>query len=520
MQPRFASCIKGASQITTVHIHKIQMTAKPTLLILDDDRWLLESMCDWLRSEDFEVHAASSVAQAKRILDQSKIDLALCDVRLETGDGMDLLRWAKKKHKQVPVIMMTGYGGPEAGAEAIAAGAFDLLTKPVIDQELLLAFNRALEQNQIAQENEQLKAQLDKRFGMENILGHDLRMARIFDTIDSVADARATVLITGENGTGKSMIARAIHQRSRRRSRPFIEVACGALPDSLLESELFGHVAGAFTGATTNKVGKFQLSDSGTLFLDEIGTASQALQVKLLRVLQELQFEPLGGTETVSVDTRLVLATNENLEERVAEGSFRQDLYYRINVIRIELPALRERRDDIPLLVEHFLQSASKEFGRTVDGFTREAMDHLVNHSWPGNIRELENVVQRAVLLTKKPEIDVDVLPPSMIGKIHNTTMSRSADCASALPVRSNLGLATKHANKSLETATNSWNGKTLSEALEEPERQIILETLRQRNGNRNETALQLGINRTTLYKKMKKLGLEDQPLSLDRILG
>jgi DNA-binding NtrC family response regulator len=312
------------------------------------------------------------------------------------------------------------------------------------------------------------------------------------------------------------MIARAIHQRSRRRSRPFIEVACGALPDSLLESELFGHVAGAFTGATTNKVGKFQLSDSGTLFLDEVGTASQALQVKLLRVLQELQFEPLGGTETVSVDTRVVLATNENLEARVEEGSFRQDLYYRINVIRIELPALRERRDDIPLLVEHFLQSASKEFGRTVDGFTRDAMDHLVNHAWPGNIRELENVVQRAVLLTKKPEIDVDVLPPSMMGKIHNTAMSRIPDCRSNSAVRSNLGLATNHATKPIETGLHAWNGKTLSEALEEPERQIILETLRQRNGNRNETALQLGINRTTLYKKMKKLGLEDQPLSLE----
>jgi len=482
------------------------MSTKPSLLILDDDRWLLESMCDWLRSEGYEVQAASTPAQAKRILDQGDVDLVLADIRLESGDGMDFLKWSKRKYKRVPVIMMTGYGGPDAGGEAIAAGAFDLLTKPIIDQELIVAFKRALEQNQIAEENEQLKAQLDKRFGMENILGHDLRMSRIFETIDAVADARATVLITGENGTGKSMIARAIHKRSRRRTRPFVEVACGALPDNLLESELFGHVSGAFTGATTNKVGKFQLADSGTLFLDEIGTASQALQVKLLRALQELQFEPLGGNETVSVDTRVVLATNENLEACVADGSFRQDLYYRINVIRIELPALRERRDDIPLLVEHFLQSASQEFGRSVDGFTRAAMDQLINHSWPGNIRELENVVQRSVLLTKKPEIDVDVLPPSMTGQINNPQSMKSTGS-------SNLGLASSSHSATYVNTSNSWNGKTLSEALEEPERQIILATLRQRNGNRNETASQLGINRTTLYKKMKKLGLEEQAL-------
>jgi len=470
-------------------------------------------MCDWLRSEDYDVHAASTVDQAKRILDQMKIDLVLADIRLENGDGMDLLRWAKKKHKQVPVIMMTGYGGPEAGGEAIAAGAFDLLTKPVIDQELIVAFKRALDQNKISLENEQLKAQLDKRFGIENILGHDLRMSRIFETIDAVADARATVLITGENGTGKSMIARAIHKRSRRRTRPFVEVACGALPDNLLESELFGHVTGAFTGATTNKVGKFQLADTGTLFLDEIGTASQALQVKLLRALQELQFEPLGGNETVSVDTRVVLATNENLEACVERGAFRQDLYYRINVIRIEIPALRERRDDIPLLVEHFLQSASKEFNRTVDGFTRSAMDCLINHSWPGNIRELENVVQRAVLLTKKPEVDVDVLPLSL------TRVSSAAVNHEFWPNRgfstgiSNLGLAASATPVTHTVDDSAWSGKTLSEALEEPERQIILATLRQRNGNRNETATQLGINRTTLYKKIKKLGLEELPL-------
>ncbi len=437
---------------------------------------------------------------------------------------------------------MSGYTSPNDAAEAVAAGAIDLLTKPLIDQELTVAMQRAIEQNRISQENEQLKAQLDRRFGMENILSHDLRMSRIFDVIDCVADARATVLITGENGTGKSLIARAIHQRSRRRSRPFIEVACGALPDNLLESELFGHVAGAFTGAVGNKVGKFKLADSGTLFLDEIGTASPALQVKLLRALQELQFEPLGGTETITVDTRVVLATNENLEQAVHEGRFRQDLFYRINVIRIELPSLRERRDDIPLLVDHFLQIAAKEYGREIDGFSSSAMNVLYEHSWPGNIRELENVVQRAVLLSKRPTIDVEMLPPSMVsGQPHSqrtesSPMTRSGGSGNpefTSPSRATAAFSKEYFPDSVNSSETSDNVQstaggqselsrlydatrpmTLDEALEEPERRIILEVLRLRNWNRSETAAQLGINRTTLYKKMKKLGLESLEVS------
>ena len=479
------------------------------LLVIDDDRWLLESMAEWLRSEGFRIQTANSVADGKRKMTEQEFSLVLCDVRLEDSDGMDLLKWAKKKAPQIPVLMMTGYAGPEAGSEAVAAGAFDLLTKPLIDQELLMSIGRALDQTRITRENEQLKSQLDRRFGLENILSHDMRMTRIFDMIDSVADARASVLITGENGTGKSMIARAIHQRSRRRSRPFIEVACGALPDNLLESELFGHVPGAFTGATTNKPGKFKLADTGTLFLDEIGTSSQALQVKLLRVLQELQFEQLGGSETISVDTRVVLATNENLEQAVADGTFRQDLFYRINVIRLELPALRERRDDIPVLVEHFLQIAAKEYGREIEGFTLSAMQRLCDHTWPGNIRELENVVQRAVLLTKKPTIDSDLLPSSILQSsplafIANTSAVKSSN--DGLSSTTNAPIVSSQPNN----ASSIRLGVSLSEALEEPERKIILETLKARNWNRNETATALGINRTTLYKKIKRLGIEE----------
>jgi DNA-binding NtrC family response regulator len=320
-------------------------------------------------------------------------------------------------------------------------------------------------------------------------------MLKIFDVVDSIADARASVLITGENGTGKSMIARAIHARSSRRGGPFVEVACGALPDTLLESELFGHVAGAYTGANHDRAGKFQLADGGTLFLDEIGTATPAMQVKLLRVLQEFQFEPLGGTVTHAVDTRVILATNDDLSEAVANGSFRQDLYYRINVVNIALPALRQRAGDIPLLVDHFLREAAEACGREVEGFDAEAMERLQTYAWPGNIRQLENVVERAVLLARGSRLTMEDLPPELSG--------RSGHEFAGPKVPGNA--ATVHVTE--------VSGKTLREALEGPERQIILQALRSHSWNRAATADALDINRTTLYKKMKRLGLDDPRL-------
>jgi len=483
---------------------------KARILIADDDRWLLESMAEWLVCEGYWVQTAESTEQALKMLTTESFDLLLCDIRFGDGDadGLALLRKVRKRVPHLPVLMMTGYAGPDAARESIAAGAFEFLTKPIIDDELHTAITRALQQRDLKAENEKLKETLDRRFGLESIISHDLRMLKIFEMIDNVADSRASILITGENGTGKSMIARAIHKKSSRRKFPFVEVACGALPDTLLESELFGHMAGSFTGATHNKVGKFQLSDKGTIFLDEIGTSSPALQVKLLRVLQELQFEPLGGTETISVDTRTILATNENLDTAVAEGRFRQDLFYRVNVIHIELPSLRERPDDIPILAEHFLRKAALEFARDVDGFTTNAMNVMLAHLWPGNIRELENVIQRAVLLTKSKSIDRDALPRSLFAS--TTASSSHLSDSKPGPVNASRSLQVTHtSNANLIEPQRMGNSQTLSEALEGPERKVILEVLQANDWNRNITADSLGINRTTLYKKMKKLGIE-----------
>ena len=451
---------------------------KSSLLLVDDDRHVLDSMADWLREQGFDVAEASNCREAIQQIDTLQLDLVLADVRLPDGDGFDVLAHCRQHHPNLTVILLTGYGTVETGVDAIRAGAFDLVTKPLIDEELSMSINRALSQREVIEENKMLKEQLDSRFGMENIVGHDHRMLRMYDMIDSVADTKATILITGESGTGKSLIARAIHRRSSRREGPCVEIACGALPEALLESELFGHVAGAFTGATCEKMGKFLQADGGTIFLDEIGTASPSMQVKLLRVLQDFEFEQVGGTKTFRVDSRVVLATNEDLSKGVAEGRFRQDLFYRINVINIELPPLRERISDIPLLGQHFLEAVCEDSGKAVTGFSDEALSALRRYHWPGNVRELQNVIERAVLLGKGSLILPEDLP----------TQVTAGAPVSAQPV----------------------DGRSLKDALDAPERQIILETLQAHSWNRNATAAALGINRTTLYKKMKKLGLQD----------
>jgi DNA-binding NtrC family response regulator len=460
-----------------------------SLLLVDDDLPLLHSMTDWLRDQGFQVTPVDGLEQAAGRLRTAGFGMILCDVRLGHDDGLALLQIARQHAPQTPCVMMSGYADAAMVDDALNQGAFDFLTKPLMDQELMLVIRRAIDHHRVQEENRRLRAELDRRLGFEHIISHDLRMLDIFDTIDSVADTRASVLITGENGTGKSMIARAIHHRSSRSDGPFVEVACGALPDTLLESELFGHEAGAFTGASQRKLGKFSLADGGTLFLDEIGTATPALQVKLLRALQEQQFEMLGGTQTLQVDARLVLATNEDLELAVSEGRFRQDLYYRINVIHLELPPLRERRDDIPLLADRFLQAAASEYGRKVEGFTPQALEALYRHRWPGNIRELQNVVQRSVLLSKQSLIGAEVLPPGLL--------AQAAAVPGACPEAVGAGQGPAAARS-----------PDLRAALAEPERRLIQQALSECGGNRSLAAQKLGINRTTLYKKMKRLGL------------
>lgn len=463
----------------------MKMKQLATLLLVDDDRQVLASMADWLRDQGYETDTATNLSEGRAAVDHKPYDLVLVDILLGEEDGFDLLNHCRQNHPDMDVIMITGYGTVDSAVEAIRLGAFDFLTKPLIDEELLMAIERALNQQKVLEENKTLKAQLDLRFGMENIVGHDHRMLKMFDVIDSIADTRATVLITGESGTGKSLVARAIHRHSSRRDRPFVEVACGALPETLLESELFGHVAGSFTGATGDRLGKFMQADEGTIFLDEISTASPAMQVKLLRVLQELEFEPVGGTKTHHVDTRVILATNDDLGRMVEDGRFRQDLFYRINVINIELPPLRDRISDIPMLAEHFLQGVCEDSGKQVRGFTEDAMNSLRRYRWPGNVRELQNVIERAVLLGKGGAIGIEDLPAALASGTNITA--------------------------------ESIIGRSLKQAMEEPERQIIREVLEANNWNRNVTAENLGINRTTLYKKMKRLGLEDLALAMGR---
>ncbi len=453
--------------------------ANHSVLIVDSDASFVNPLASYLEEQGFDVSRSGSIAEAREKCCNGDFDIVFVETELPDGDGFDLLDWLREHYSDVSVILVTGYGTVENAVEAIRRGAEDYLVKPVFEEELKIALDRALARRSLKKENRRLKKQLEQRYSLDAIIGRDARMLQVYELIEAVADTRTTVLITGESGTGKSLTARAIHRLSQRRDGPFIEVCCGALPETLLESELFGHKAGAFTGAVTDRKGKFELADGGTVFLDEIATASPALQVKLLRVLQDMEFEPLGGQETIRVDARVILATNQNLEELVAEGKFRQDLYYRINVINIQLPPLRERRADIPLLAEHFLKKYREETGKVVRGFTPQAMDLLQCYSWPGNIRELENAIERAVVLTRSEYIEPEDLPPTVRGAVPGISVQAP------------------------EPAPNN-----LKAALQDPERRLILAALEANNWNKQRTARALGINRATLYKKMRRLGL------------
>ncbi len=439
------------------------------VLLVEDDGHVRRSTADWLVDTGYQVTTAANAPQAERWLRQQAFDVVVCDLHLGEDCGFAVLAAARAIRPEVPVVLLTGFATVATSIRALREGAADLVTKPFSDDELLDAMQRAIARGaDCGRRPSQPRAARQGR----RVIGHSRAMQQVLETLARVADADCPVLITGESGTGKSLLARVLHAQSHRASGPMVEVTCGALPDGLLESELFGHTTGAFTGAVGARPGRFLQADGGTIFLDEIATAGPALQVKLLRVLQDYEFEPVGGSSTQRVDCRVVLATNERLEQLVADGRFREDLYYRIHVINVELPPLRARREDLPLLIADFLAQLTGT--PDDDRLSPAAWEALMAYDWPGNIRELHNVLERAWLLKRGTRIDTVDLPPAVVSGGHTPTAASE-----------------------------------LKQALADPERRIILDTLQRLDWNRLQAAQALGINRTTLYKKMKRLGLE-----------
>ena len=451
----------------------------PQILVVDDEPDVREVLTTLFTRQGYQVTAVPDGEAALEAVQQQRFHVALLDLRLPRMDGITLLRQLRERDPQLIGIILTGYATVENAVEAMKAGAFDYLMKPFNSTEVRILVQRALEFQGLKEENARLRQSLEERYRFGNLVGTSKAMRQVFDLIQRVADSDSTILILGESGTGKELVARTIHYNSPRRNRPLIPINCAAIPEGLLESELFGHEKGAFTGATHLRVGRFEQADGGTLFLDEIGEMSPALQAKLLRVLQYKEFERVGGTRTIRVNVRIIAATHRNLEELVAQGRFREDLFYRINVIPIHIPPLRERKEDIPLLLEHFLAHFNRIKGKHLQGFSPEAMRYLLDYSWPGNIRELENLVERLVILKGEGIVEVEDLPEKIVGRVVDP--------------------------RNLEVPTIPDSGIDLRALVEEFENRLILQALKKAGGVKNRAARLLSLNRTTLVEKLKK---------------
>jgi DNA-binding NtrC family response regulator len=390
------------------------MAGGERILIVEDEELMRELLTKILADENYRIYQAASGEEAFKLLQEQAFDLVLTDLRLKGMNGLQLLTEVRTLDPEIVVIVMTAYASVETAVEAMRKGAYDYITKPFINEEIRVMLRRALNQRHLSRENRHLKRELRERYRFENIVGNSEVMEKVYRLIEKMAAISSNVLIVGETGTGKELVARAIHYNSERSDRVFVAVNCGALTESLLESELFGHVKGAFTGAIANHEGFFRKADKGTLFLDEISEVSHGLQVKLLRAIQEREVMPVGGREPLKFDVRFIAATNKNLEDEVRKGTFREDLFYRINVITIPLPPLRNRKEDVPLLVNHFLQKYAQRLGKPSVKISREAVQVLVNYDWPGNVRELENMIERAVALSEEDIIETTDLPEKL----------------------------------------------------------------------------------------------------------
>jgi two-component system response regulator PilR (NtrC family) len=458
--------------------------AQPTgdILIVDDERSMREFLAIHLRRAGHRVEAAPSGGAALATMKEREFDVVITDLRMPDVDGMVVLEQTKQLHPDTQVIVVTAFATTETAIAAMKAGAYDYLTKPFKIDEVSLVVDRALERRSLARENLALRDEIKGRYKLDRLLGKSPPMQRVFDTLRKAGPGRASVLLVGESGTGKELAARALHELSQRSDRPFVAINCGAIPESLLESELFGHVKGSFTGAHVDKQGLFEAAHSGTLLLDEVAELPVAMQVKLLRVLQERKVKPVGGVAEREVDVRIVAATNRDLETEVEKGTFRQDLFYRLDVIRIRLPPLRERREDIPLLVDHFVRKFSAEHGRKVAGLDTQAMQALIAYHFPGNVRELENLVERAVILAPGDRLTLDAFPT--LGGV-----SAAAPCLSSAPFVPETGL-------------------DLERVVEDFERSILISALERTGGNRTEAARLLGVSFRSLRYRLSKLGI------------